>query len=345
MRLYLVTLFIREDGVKYLKETSSITRTKMAHQIENLTNWLNVDNRKIQWKNKLEGIRNHIDDVSLVDLSKIKRSSMDILCRLLAIVNQYECTDKKVQLLESHCLEQKDEMLSLLTEMNQIKESVAACQDDYDRLILIYNKLIAQKCNLPMEMQAKENITQNDNSTKSDANMNIDNENICNIDSDDDEINGDYFALRDIKDTENSDSYDENQTGKLNRMSTDDELENYDLKVTRSFYAPVLKQLKTKIDPIKTDMKERELKFLMAKGVQREKIIDFDRDETNEDDKQSIDGDSDTDSESSFKMIKSTAKRSNRYDEMRSFLEQKQQIGFLPLANLPTNCGSEDVLE
>lgn len=281
------------------------------------------------------------DAIVTTDIFKIKRSSMDVLCRLTAIVNQYQNTDDHIQMLDEST--DKQQLIGILNEMNRVNESLGACQTDFDTLKLIYTKCLMKTNDLPNELEPKTELTPS-----------IDEQNVSSSLNDDEnhleEDSREYFAMRDIKNDADSDSdADDNQNRRTSKWY--DELDNIDVKVTRSFFAPVLKQLKTKIDPINAEMKEREMKFLLSKGIDRAKILEFDKnnDDNNDDMPVQERSDcSDSDSASDEIRIKPKAKskyQANRYDEMRSLLEQKQQIQFLPLGNLPPPSGEEDVIE
>lgn len=311
-------------------------RTNLKLETDKLSIWLDESVQPLTGNksnaHRLDRIKDGVnEDVDSIDLMKMKRSSMDILCRLIAITNHYQSTDQNIQSLDNSQMNE-DKMLNISNEMQRIKESMVACQDDFNTLQLIYNKWVGRKFHLPIE-RVTEKAEQPTNVTNDSKQQDHENDAI-------EDENEEYFAMRDNKISEDSESESE-VDGKSNKISWYSELDNIDMKVTRSFFAPVLKQLKTKIDPIKSEMKERELKFLMSKGIDREKIMDFDRNEDH--DIYKSDSDSDANSNASNK-IRSKS-RSNRFDEMRSFLEQKQPISFLPLAHLPLPSSSEDVLE
>lgn len=274
---------------------------------------LDFDDKKVPTEmNKLRN-SNRLDTES-IELVKMKRSSMDIMCRLVAITNQYECTDEAIQSIDLQ--RNTDDLLDLLKRMHTMKKSIETCQEDYQRLILIFSKLFATKYQLIPDTEVQE--------TKP-----IDNEQHETVESNEsvDPTTMEFFAMR--GDDEYSDSDSENEE-KSKRFRTDDGLDEIDLKITRSMFAPVLKQLKVKIDPIKSEMKERELKFLLAKGMEHGKILEFDE---NDDEIDSFSGEN--------------KPKPNRYDEMRSFLEQKQQFSFMQTNpfGLPNSCGDEDILE
>lgn len=338
-RLGLIIFYAQYNGIKYINTDGIRLYQRLRKHIDKLNIWLDESLRQINAKNKSNVIRfensNEENVIDSIDLVKIKRSSMDILCRLIAITNQYHNTDQCIQSFGINM--GKEEMLNILMEMERFKDSIIACQDDFETLKLIYNKYLVKKFQIHVAPMIDQQIVL-PYSSMDDPKSSIKIENIILEDD-----NNEYFAMRDNKMDVNSNSDDENISS--NKVKWSDNLDNIDMKVTRSFFAPVLKQLKTKIDPIKEEMKERELKFLMSKGIEREKIIEFDKNEEISNQILSSNDDTDSDSDSDFQQKPIQRKSQNRYNEMRTFLEQKQQIGFMPLGILPQPSASEDVLE
>lgn len=342
-RLCLIVCYVQQSGLSYLNKESVQLQTNLRTHTKQLGIWLN-ENVRPKKKPDENWQRKHAksDAVVSTDIVKIKRSSMDVLCRLIAIVNQYQNTDDQIQLLNEHT--NKQHLMEILNEMQRVNESLCACQEDFETLKLIYTKCLTKTNDLPIDVE--QNQIQNESaSTVDDLKPPLDpNDKNPNLDDE----NREYFAMRDIKNDEDSDSDDENQNARSTKIKWYDELDNIDVKVTRSFFAPVLKQLKTKIDPIKEEMKEREMKYLLSKGIDREKIIEFDKNvDTPDQGSHTSDSDgSDSDSQNGDHNKAKTKQPTNRYNEMRAFLEQKQQIQFLPLGcNLPPLSGSEDVIE
>lgn len=342
----MIVCYVQQSGFRYLNEESIRLRINLRTNTEQLGIWLNENVRQkkrpdANWQEK--HAKN--DTIVSTDIFKIKRSSMDVLCRLIAIVNQYQSTDDQIQMLNEST--NKQQLMDILNEMNRVNESLCACQEDCETLKLIYTKCLVKKFDLPIEVEQ--------NSTPNEPVPSIDELNTSSDSNDKNHLedeNREYFAMRDIKnEEEESDSDDDdNQNGRSTTHKWYDELDNIDMKVTRSFFAPVLKQLKNKIDPIKEEMKEREMNYLLSRGIDREKIIEFDKNDDTPDQEHNnggSDSGSEEDSASGEIHIKAKTKpHANRYNEMRAFLEQKQQIQFLPLGgNLPPLSGSEDVIE
>lgn len=345
MRLCMLLMYVEKSGLNYLNDANIQFLKNLTVNVETISAWLNEIVQQMVTQsnqNKSGTVKMDGNKSENVDLLKVKRSSMDIFCRLIAITNQYQSIDRSIQTIDLNFKLDKDGMLDVLNEMNQTKEALTACQDDFQCLQLIYNKYLVQKFELPPI-----EIIKNDGDNQT-VNVAIDSERIdANVKMNVEEESKEYFAMRDVNNDRNTDSdSDGSADEKPSRGDWQNELDNIDMKVTRSYFAPVLKQLKTKIDPIKTEMKERELKFLMSKGIDREQIMEFDKNEENPVRNGSSDSDTGSDSDSSdvYKRKRKTKSRPDRYNEMRSFLEQKQPIRFMPL-NLPLPSATEDVLE
>lgn len=321
-RLILLILNANDIGIEYLK-TCQLS-TLITNNIPTLLVALNVDENKLPSDRTLVKLRNaNQTDSHPVDLLKMKRSSMDLMSRFVAITNQYERTDKIIQMFEINRMANSDDALKLLTQMHNIKRALTTCEEDYQRLILIFSKLLANK------FQIKPKHPDIDEEKPKEISNDTDEDKMIKNASNEPE-NMEFFAMRGIQDIDDSDS--DNMDGencKLKRLRAEDGIDEFDLKITRSMFAPILKQLKDKIDPINTKMKERELKFLLAAGIDQQTISEFNKnDEIPE----------------ATALDENLKPKPNRFDEMRSFLQQKQQVTFMQPFFPPTNC-DEDILE
>lgn len=271
-------------------------------------------------------------------LTKVKRGSLDLMCRLAAMTNAYRDTDDRIQLLTKDHRLKKDAFMDIANRMIQIEKSLVTCQEDYRRLKLTYDKFLFTTFRIKPERKAV--VTVNEESSDSISSDPIVS---ANKNEDEEEENSDFFALRDSAEviSESEDEGDD-AIGVKKRGNFDDELEQLDLKLSRTYFAPVLKQLKTKINPLADAMKERELKFLMAKGVDRSRIVTSAEASTKGDAPSIADNDSDSD----VPIVMPCSKPRNNYDEMRTFLQQKQQFAMIPPTLPPTHApADEDVLE
>lgn len=321
-RLILLILNADDIGIKYLK-TCQLSKL-IANNVHILLVALNVDERKLPSDRTVDKLRSaNQTDSDPVDLLNMKRSSMDIMSRLIAITNQYKRTDEIIQMFKMKRIANSDDALKLLKQMHNNKQALATCEDDYQRLILIFSKLIANKFKIkPKHLDIDEEKTKEFSDDAGEEKM------VKNTPNETE--NMEFFAMRGIQNSDNSDSesMDGEKPSKLKRFRAEDGIDEFDLKITRSMFDPILKQLKDKIEPINTKMKERELKFLLAAGMDQETISEFNKNyETPE-----------------ASALDPFAESSNRFDEMRSFLQQKQQVTFMQPFIPPTNC-NEDILE
>lgn len=324
LRFYLILHFDQENGLKYLNNENICFRKNIEAHTEKLVSWLYANIHQKYEQRKIDHYRLEGSNMSNLDLSKMKRFSIDLLCRLIAITNKYQSID---EMIHSHKVDthlNKDDMLKISMELNSMKDSMNACQEDLEALKLINNKCFVQMLQKPIG--SSNVLSKNDDEHLSSIPNQSDESYKCITE----EESHEYFGINTCEDTE-----DENTEGKYNVCSLQDDLFNIDNKVTRLCFAPVLKQLKSKIDPIKTEMKERELKYLISKGIDRNKIIEFDENEALE-----------PNSDPMKALTKFQTKLSkDRYDETRKLLQQKQQMMFMSINDLPSQSSLEDILE
>lgn len=324
-RLILLILNANDIGIGYLRNCQ--LSKLITNNVHILLLALNINERKLLSDRKVDKLRNaNQTDSYSVDLLKMKRSSMDVMSRLIAITNQYERTDEIIQMFEMNRVANSDDALELLKQMHNIKKALATCEEDYQRLILIFSKLLANKFQIEPEHPATDEAKSNEISDDAGEEKILKN-------AGNEPENTEFFAMRGIQDNDNSDSESmDGEDSKLKRFRAEDGIDEFDLKITRSMFAPVLKQLKDKIDPINTEMKERELKYLLAAGMDQQTISEFNK----------ID---DAPEVTTLDPFAETSKpKPNRFDEMRSLLQQKQQVTFMQPFFPPTNY-EEDILE
>lgn len=321
----MLILNANDIGIEYLK-TCQLSKL-LTNNVHILLVAINVDVRKLPSDRTVDKLRNpNQTDSHLIDLLKMKRSSMDVMSRLVAIANQYERTDEIIQMFESNRIANSDDALKLLTQMHNIKNALATCEEDYQRLILIFSKLLANKFHTKPEHPHIDSEKSNEISDDAGEEKMV--KNAVN-----EPENTEFFAMRGIQDSDNNASKSmDSENKKLKRFHAEDGIDEFDLKITRSMFAPVLKQLKDKIDPINTEMKERELKFLLAAGMDQETISAFNK------------NDDMLEATALDPFAENSKPKPNRFDEMRSFLQQKQQVTFMQPFFPPTNC-DEDILE
>lgn len=316
--------FDRENGLKHLNNENIRLRKNVKMHTEKLVSWIDTNTPQKFGQNKFESLKAEGNNMNNIDLLKMKKFSMDVFCRLIAITNTYKNMDEHIHSLEVSEQLDKDGMLKISLEVSKIIGSIDSCREDLESIVLINNKYFAQT--FPLNIESNEDSSE----TTSEHLLNITKTGSqkCNFENESQE----YFGIRIC---ENSERESENTDGTYNVYSVHDELESIDQKVSRKCFAPVLKQLKSIINPINTEMKERELKYFMSRGLDPEKIIMLNEDENDQISEHLMDN-----------PINSKLKSStDRYDETRSFLKNKQQIMLMPLNVSPSSSRLEDILE
>lgn len=320
LRLCLVLVYNVSTGQKYLNNENIQFREKLKIHANELRSCTDECIHRIKSKCKLTTLQK-INEANLesADIAKMKKGSIDILCRLIAITSKFQEIDQQIQLIESNNTLWQKVLLSTSVEIAQVKDLLATCQDEFEIFETIRKRCLSQDKKTPIKQEKDDSYTDSKNSTKSfeDSEMMTEDE------------NREYFGLRSCPQDNESDN--EIVDDKNGSDDWNDEINSNDMNITRLSFAPVLRQLKYKIDPIKAEMKERELKFLMLKGIDREKIIEF-----NQNDDSQID---------MFVKNKNEVKKlHDRYIETRSLLQKKQLLS-LPITGLPPPSNSEEIIE
>lgn len=328
-----------DEAYTYLHQRAHLLRCTIHLEVNRLMESVIFPDGQVLLRDKLQALKvaeksTAVDSLALI---KVKRSSLDLMCRLIAMTNAYRDTDDRLQSMMGDHRLKKDVFMDIAHRMIQIEQSLVTCQEDYRRLKLTYDKFLfttfrikpERKAAAAIENETSDNISSDvcDGATKKTS------QNQTN------EENSDFFALRDaVEIISESEDEDEAAVGGRKHGNFDEEFEQLDSKLSRTYFAPVLRQLKSKIHPINDAMKERELKFLMAKGIERDRIISS-----------VADGEAnvvDSDSDSDVSIVMPRTKPRNNYDEMRVFLQQKQQFAMIPPTLPPTHApGDEEVLE
>lgn len=259
--------------------------------------------------------------------------SLDASSRMLAAANQCRNVDTIIQSINDSSNDSrytKSQLIDLIESMELIQNSLAICQDDYRRLVLAYHKFMHYKYDIA--------VIENANDEEKFI-SNIDLKYPSNFNEVQAEEEAEFYALLE-RTEEEEEEVTKKRTGKNAMESIDEEIKRIDSKVIRKHFKPVLKQLKDKIDPINQSMRDRERRYFEAQG------INFD-DETqslkaNDSDNSDNSNESDEDKPNVHK--RKVQMRKNKYDDVRKFLEDKQQISLFSLPP-PNVYLTEDVLE
>lgn len=264
------------------------------------------------------------------DLMRAKSYCMSFVPKLQAVTHQ--CV--RLQLHLHRAIEHfdetdkdRDDFFNLLPLMSQLDSELLMCQDEFQRLFITYQKFL--------NMEPEEEPASIESS-----NEEVDSKHVERVEHDNRKVaesvfghHDEFFALDGYADDEKPPIKDA-----LARLDEDDELVNR--KIVKRTFKPVLKQLKQRIEPLAEDMKERERKVLTAKGVK------FEDDVTNGSHKpmNATDSESGEEEEGDDEERRQKAKKYyEKYNEMKSILEQKQQVNLFAMQPPQSKMMDEDV--
>lgn len=328
LRLCLILVNDKSIAIDYIQNESIMLHNKLQIKIDSLSSPLEFKVTKQTLAEKMEKIQeNKCIEIDSASLAKLKRCSADLSYRLIAITREFQWTDESIQVINKQNLTDKEKFEKIFENLVTTEEAIVAHLDDYRRMKLMFYKFIFTNFNLKLEEV---------NDEKSDGesiDRDEEGENISGKDENSDS-GSDFFALRDSVENSSDEESFPNRKQKI-----EDELQEFDYKIARTNFAPVLKQLKNKIDPLKDEMKERELKFLLAKGFDRERILNSVEGIVNKSEE------SGSDSGSSLDDFSCPKKSQRNFDEMREFLQSKQQMLILPTMMPNPSMGEEEILE
>lgn len=263
------------------------------------------------------GHPNSIDHVTTEPMLNLKSYSISASSKILAIANECRRIDGIVQ--TGHQLH-KDELNKLMPSITQLENAIHICQSEYQRFVVAYFKVM----NIDYNEQCFDGQTFNSEN----------------------EFTAEDVTLREFKEIEPDEeefftstertSEDESKDLSKNRRCWDDELTEKNINVVKQRFKPVLAQLKGKIEPIATSLRERERNHLLSKGIDPSEFVDCNN--MNEGFRSCSDSDDDAE-------YVRRRKPNRSYDDMRKFLEGKPQISLIPMRSANENVLKEDILE
>lgn len=305
--------------------------------------------------NANRALRTRTDPVGILQDSSLKLSAC-----MVAVAGECQALDITLQRLTETENVQKDNakhLVQVANNMRSIENALSVCFDDFQRLMLVYNKFLTSKLDLK------------DHSDKSDKSQETDDEfpeSFLRVEIsqnlNDDEKTDDFYAyMFDEKQAK----LEQEQLEKEQREQRKEDLEilNFEKRITKGKFRPVLKQLKGRIDPIRKVMLEKEREVLAAKGINVDELFGSEDNALDDDDESAEqqphsskqhcdDNGSDEGSEDSadleFERRTKKLKERDNFAEMRNFLAQKQAINLFKLDAPPSASnalGEEDILE
>lgn len=314
-------------GITYIQSKLDALHAGLRLNIQHLESPLEfLELKQTISKTKVLNTNNGIGlDSSL--LARVKRSSSDIACRLLALVREFQKIGGHIQSLQDNDLMNRQTFDNIMGELILCEEALVANMDDFRRMKLIFSKFMITNFNIRQENTiSNANIDAKEDGGQSETNRGETEDNVSG---------SDFFALCDSVGRPSSTSEDDFERKKY---EIEDELQEFDFEIARSSFAPVLRQLKMKIDPLKVAMKERELKFLIAKGFDRERIL-------NTEDTGCIFNVNNCGLDSTNSSHSSSKNNQRKYDELRALMQSKQQSMHLLPTIMPIPTNEEEILE
>lgn len=216
----------------------------------------------------------------------LKILSFNFTSKICAVANECKNLDEILQAIQIE--NNKKELHAIVQNFQSVEDALLSCQDEFQRIFITYHKLL-QELEIPIKIESVKVAAEQNDEDLNESQIN-----------EPEELDDDFFALDGSADLESS--------------SKIDDILNVDTRITKTYFKPVLLQLKEKIDPISKSMKEKERKILKAKG------FDTDLDE----EVRNINYGSDEDDSSEDEMPK--RRPTKKYDDVRSFLESKEQF-------------------
>lgn len=245
-------------------------------------------------------------------LIRAKSYCMSFVPKLLAVAHQCVRLETHLQRAIENFDEtdrERDDFFELVPFMEQVDSELLRCQEEFQRLHITYQKFLnTDDHQVASAIEDSEKEEGEEQAIRIEHDFQKVGESVFGH-------HDEFFALDGYEETED-------KKGQEEKILDEDELINR--KITKRNFKPVLLQLKQKIEPLADAMKERQAKVLRQKGIELhddESLADFE-----------LSGGDEDQEPQPFQRKKYNS--SEKYNEMRQEMQQKQQFNFLAL-NLP----------
>lgn len=285
-------------------------------------------------------------------IAVLQHSSLKLSARMVAVAGECQALDVTLQQLTATEAAHKNnttQLVAVANNMRGIENALAVCCDDFQRLMLVYNKFLHSQ----MDEQLDTPQTSSGKSKDDDFPESILRVEFSQNPSEPQKCD-DFYAY--MYDEQEAQQYEDEQQAPY--PTPEKELLNFEKRITRGKFKPVLRQLKDRIDPIRQVMLEKEREVLTAKGINVDEL--FGKMEQMEQQQQDnrvsdvaarhsdYDGSNDSDESDSadeaFKRRSKQIKERDNFAEMRQFLAQKQAVNLFNLPP-PPSAVPEELLE
>ncbi|KAI8044600.1 uncharacterized protein LOC128252417 [Drosophila gunungcola] len=284
-------------------------------------------------------------------IAVLQHSSLKLSACMVAVAGECQALDVTLQQLtatEAANRNNSKELVAVANNMHGIENALAVCCDDFQRLMLVYNKFLHSQLDLEGESPKPKQDLDNEfpeSILRVEFSQNVDAP----------QQKDDFYAYM----------YDENEEHQFEAEqhapfpSPEKELLNFEKRITKGKFKPVLKQLKDRIDPIRQVMLEKEREVLASKGINVDELFGkienieqqqednrlADAKHSPNDSSSNSDSDLDSDDEEAFRQRSKQHKERDNFAEMRQFLAQKQAINLFKLPPPPVAAAEEELLE
>ncbi|XP_034487674.1 uncharacterized protein LOC117791872 [Drosophila innubila] len=278
-------------------------------------------------------------------IAVLQHSSLKLSACMVAVAGECQALDVTLQQLTATEAANKNnakQLVAVANNMRGIENALAVCCDDFQRLMLVYNKFLHSKLDLDVDLPRTSNAPTKDNEfpesiLRVEFSQNPSEPQKCD----------DFYAY--MYDEQEAQQYEDEQQAPY--PTPEKELLNFEKRITKGKFKPVLRQLKDRIDPIRQVMLEKEREVLTAKGINVDELfgqmeeVEQQHQQQQQDNRltdvarhSDYDGsDSESDSaDDEYKRRSKQIKDRDNFAEMRQFLAQKQAVNLFNLdAQMP----------
>lgn len=304
MRLALTKIHLPQNKflkskIKIIKNILDTNSEKCSKEFDQKTSFLKIKTKT-----------NELQKVKLFShpAENLKTFSFNFTSKICAVANECKSLDEILQVIKIE--NNKKELHKIVENFQSVEDALQNCQEEFQRIFITYHKLL-NDLEIPIKIESVKEAFEKDDQILNESQKNLIEPEV--------KLDDDFFALDGTEDLENS-----------NKI---DDILNVDTRITKTYFKPVLQQLREKIDPISKSMKEKERKILKAKGFE----TDLDEEVRN------INYGSDEDDSSEDEMPK--RRQTKKYDDVRSFLESKEQFSLWGAGGLPLGLPNKSFVE
>ncbi|KAM8705114.1 hypothetical protein ACLKA7_009558 [Drosophila subpalustris] len=288
-------------------------------------------------------------------IAVLQHSSLKLSACMVAVAGECQALDVTLQQLTATEAANKSNakhLVAVANNMRGIENALAVCCDDFQRLMLVYNKFLHSKLDLDVDPPRSSNAATKEaefpeSILRVEFSQNPSEPQKCD----------DFYAY--MYDEQEAQQYEDEQQAPY--PTPEKELLNFEKRITKGKFKPVLRQLKDRIDPIRQVMLEKEREVLTAKGINVDELFgkmeEMEQKQQHQDNRltdaarqSDCDGsDSESDSaDEAYKRRSKQIKERDNFAEMRQFLAQKQAVNLFQLdAQMPrpSPAVNEELLE